>query len=68
MTNAERKMVLFLMYEGGADYCKKCIHCDKPSCPLYVSPTEEAEDYSGDRNDDVCINGMISYFEKGEGK
>lgn len=60
MTNAEKEMVKFLIYDGGADCCQKCIHLNKTSCPRYVSPT----DYSGECSDDDCINGMVAYFEQ----
>lgn len=62
MTKAERAMVLYLIYEGGADCCKKCIHLNKPSCCRYVSPT----DYSAECSDDYCIEGMVKYFETTE--
>lgn len=60
MTKAERKMVLYLIYDGGCDCCSKCIHLNKESCGKYVSP----EDYSGECSDDYCIDGMVKYFEK----
>ena len=69
MTNAERQMVLYLVYDGGADTCKVCVHCDKPTCPLYLSPEQEGADYNEDerhKHDDYCIDGMVAYFEKGE--
>ncbi len=59
MTKAEMAMVKYLIYDGGADTCAKCIHNGKPSCPLYVSET----DFSGQIDDDVCIAGMTAYFE-----
>lgn len=64
MTNAEKQMVLYLIYDGGADLCQKCVHAGKPSCGRYVSPT----DYSGECNDDYCIDGMVKYFEQEETK
>lgn len=60
MTPAEKKMILFLIYDGGADCCQKCIHTEKPTCCCYVSP----KDYSGDIDDDYCIKGMVKYFKK----
>lgn len=59
MTNAEKQMVLYLIYDGGADCCQKCIHLNKPTCGRYVSET----DCSGDCNDDYCIEGMVAHFE-----
>lgn len=60
MTNAEREMVKYLLTIGGGDNCRKCVHCNKPSCCQYVSPT----DYSGELNDDYCIDGMVKHFER----
>ncbi len=60
MTNAEREMVLYLIYDGGADCCQKCIHLNKESCGRYVSPT----DYSAECSDDYCIDGMVKFFEQ----
>lgn len=55
-----RKLILYLLNEGGADYCRKCVHLNKPSCGRYVSPT----DYSAKCSDDYCIDGLIKYFEQ----
>ena len=63
MTNAEREMVNFLLTIGGCDNCRKCVHCSKPTCCQYVSPT----DYSGDLDDDYCTRGMVKYFETNNG-
>lgn len=60
MTNAEKKMVLYLINEGGCDTCSKCIHLNKRSCGQYVAP----EDYSGECSEDYCIEGMVKYFER----
>lgn len=60
MTNAERKMVLYLIYDSGSDTCSKCIHLNKPSCGRYISPM----DYSGECSDDYCIEGIVKYFEQ----
>ena len=59
MTNAEKQMVLYLIYDGGCDTCSKCIHNCKPTCGRYVSET----DYSGECSDEYCIDGMVAYFE-----
>ena len=59
MTKAEKEMVKYLIYDGGADLCQKCIHLNKPSCPRYISET----DCSGECSDDDCIDGMVKYFE-----
>lgn len=61
MTNAEKKMILFLMTEGGCDYCQKCIHLNKKSCIMYSA---EDDDFSGKHDMDYCIKGMRKYFEK----
>lgn len=63
MTNAEREMVKYLLTVCSGENCKKCVHCDKPTCCQYVSPT----DYSGDLDDDYCISGMVKYFEANNG-
>ncbi|MCM1437775.1 MAG: hypothetical protein NC131_00995 [Roseburia sp.] len=60
MTKAEKEMVLYLIYDGGADCCQKCIHLGKPSCGRYIND----EDYSGECSDDYCINGMVKHFEQ----
>lgn len=62
MKKAEIEMVKYLIYDGGADCCQKCIHIGKTSCPRYVSET----DYSGKCSDEDCIDGMVKYFEQGE--
>ncbi len=62
MTKSEKEVILFLMYDGGADYCQTCIHLNKESCGRYVSPT----DYSGECSDDYCIAGMVKHFEQTE--
>lgn len=62
MTDAERKMVLYLIYDGGADLCQKCVHLGKPTCGTYVSP----DDFSGECDDDYCIEGMVKHFEEQE--
>lgn len=60
MTKAEKEMVKYLLAICGGDNCRKCIHCDKPTCCQYVSST----DYSGKLDDDYCIDGMVKYFEQ----
>ncbi len=62
MTNAEKEMVKYLMYDSGADTCSKCIHNGNSGCPQYISET----DFSGDIDDDVCIAGMTAFFEQGD--
>lgn len=59
MTKSERKIILYLIYDGGCDTCRKCIHLNKETCGRYVSP----EDWTGKCSDDYCIEGMIKYFE-----
>lgn len=60
MTRAEREMVLYLIYDGGPDCCRKCIHLNKETCCLYVTPT----DYSGKMDDNHCIKGMVNFFKR----
>lgn len=62
MTSAEREMVLHLIYSGAPDCCSKCIHNEKPTCCIYIAP----DDYDGKLDDDVCIAGMLQYFENRE--
>ncbi len=64
MTKSEKDLVLYLMNNGGADYCQTCIHLNKESCGRYVSPT----DYSGECSEDYCIAGMGKHFEQSESK
>lgn len=64
MTSAEKKMVLFLMYDGAPDCCKKCVHLNLASCCLYNPETGKCD---GEHLDDNrCIDGMIKYFEQQE--
>ena len=58
MTEAERELIIFLINDGGADCCQKCIHLNKESCGHYVSPT----DYSAECDTGYCIAGMAEYF------
>lgn len=60
MTKVEKEMVLYLIYNGGANLCQKCIHLNKPTCGRYVAP----DDFSGECSDDYCIEGMIKHFEQ----
>lgn len=60
MTKAEKRLILYLMNESGTDYCRKCVHMNKRSCCMYVSPI----DFSKEKDDEECIKGMLKFFER----
>ena len=63
MTSAEKKMVLYLMYDGGPDCCRKCAYSESENCCLYDAKTDQC-DSEKPLDDNQCIAGMIKFFEQ----
>lgn len=61
MTKEEKDVILYLMYDGGADCCKKCSYLNSNMCCVYNPATGEF-DNKKNFNDDTCIAGMVEYF------
>lgn len=65
MTKAEKDVIVYLIYESGADCCQKCIHLNRESCCLYNPKTGYCDNIEADDCDDnYCIDGMVKYFEQ----
>lgn len=59
---AIRKLLIYLIYDGGCDCCSRCVHLNTDSCCIY-NPETGCADKKEALNDDYCIEGMLKYFE-----
>ncbi len=58
MSNEERRLVDYLIREGGADTCKKCVYAD-------AGDVEEIAEYGCPyAAEGGCIDGMTAYFKE----
>lgn len=58
MSDAEKRMFDFLIREGGADTCRKCVYADAGDA------AEIAEYGCPFAADGGCVEGMTAYFEE----